>query len=119
MAFEARKSAGPFFYLGYRDPATGAVRKRYFGRGGRAREAAAALASRQREREADRRAVGAARDALRDLDALTAELDGAAAVLMEAVLLAGGWHRPNYGPWRRKRDGYGGHGAGPGGGRAG
>jgi hypothetical protein len=119
MAFETRKSAGPFFYLSYRDRATGKVKKLYVGKGDLAKDAAKALAGRKKRREDDRRAVREARDRLRGPDALTAELDGAATVLMEAVLLAGGWHRPNYGPWRRKQNGHGGHGADPAAGRAG
>jgi hypothetical protein len=119
MAFESRGSAGNYFYLGVRDRGTGKVRKLYLGTGDAARSVAASIADRKSRQAADRRAVQEAQEALRSADALTAELDGAATLLMEAVLLAGGWHRPNYGPWRRKRDGHGGHGAGPAAGRAG
>lgn len=119
MAFETRKSGGRYFYLGVRDRATGKVRKLYLGTGDAARSVAAAIADRKRRQAADRRAVWEARDAIRAADALTAELDGAATVLMEAELLAKGFHRQNHGPWRRKRDGHGGHGAGPAAGRAG
>ncbi len=105
MAFERRgKSGGTYFYLTVRDPATGAVRKTYLGRGGRATAAADAIARRRDQREADRRAVRAARDASRAADELTAELDAAATVLMEAVLLTAGFRQTNYGPWRRRRD---------------
>jgi len=117
MAFERRgKSAGVYFYLSVRDPATGTVKKTYLGRGGRARAAADALARRRDQREADRRAVRVARDASRGADDLTAELDAAATVLMEAVLLTAGFHRPNFGPWRRRRHDHGGHGVDPAGG---
>jgi len=108
MAFERRGASGVYMYFASRDPATGRVKKTYIGRGPRAD--AAALARRREQREADRRAVRAAQDALRDLDALTAEMDDAASLLMEAVLLAGGFHRHNYGRWRRVRDGHGRHG---------
>ena len=113
MAYEARKSGSRFYYASLRDAATGRVRKVYLGRGERAAEAAAAVAGRRERREAERRAVRDARAALRALDGLTAELDAAAALLMEAVLLAWGWHRPNYGPWRRRRHGHGSDGAAP------
>lgn len=119
MAFEMRKSAGPYMYLGVRDPVTRKVRKVYLGRGDAARTVAASIAEHKARREAGRRAVREARDALAVVDALTAELDGAATLLMEAVLLVGGWHRPNYGPWRRKRDGHGRHEPGPAAGRVG
>lgn len=114
MAFERRgKSGGTYFYLTVRDPATGTVRKTYLGRGGRARAAADAIARRRDQRETDKRAVRVAQDASRAADDLTAELDAAASLLMEAVLLAAGFHRPNYGPWRRRRHDHGGHGADP------
>jgi hypothetical protein len=119
MAFEKRKTTGPYFYLGVRDPATRKVRKVYLGRGAAARTVAASIAEQEARREAGRRAVREARDSLNAVDALTAELDGAATLLMEAVFLAGGWHRPNYGPWRRKRDGHGRHESGPAAGRVG
>ena len=119
MAFETRKAGGRYFYLGVRDRVTGKVRKLYLGTGDAARSVAASIADRKRRQAADRRAVREAQDAHRAADALTAELDGAATVLMEVVLLAEGFHRQNYGPWRRKRDDHGGHGAGPAAGRAG
>lgn len=119
MAFEKRRSAGPYFYHGVRDPATRKVRKLYLGRGDAARTVAASIAEQKGRQEAGRLAVREARDALAVVDALTAELDGAATLLMEAVLLASGWHRPNYGPWRRKRDGHGRHEPGPAAGRVG
>lgn len=114
MAFERRgKSGGTYFYLTVRDAATGNVRKTYLGRGGRATAAADAIARRRDRREADRRAVRVARDASRAAGELTAELDAAATVLMEAALLAAGFQRPNYGPWRRRRHDHGGHQVNP------
>lgn len=109
--FERRgKSRGTYFYLTVRDHSTGKVRKTYLGRGKRATTAAEAIARRRDQREADRRAVRVARDASRAADEMTAELDAAATVLMEAALLAAGFHRTNYGPWRRRRHDHGGHG---------
>lgn len=116
MAFEKRRSAGSYFYLSVRDPATGKVKKQYLGRGREATDAARALARRKRLREADLRAVRADQDSLRGIDRLTAELDAAAVLMMEAVLLAGGWHRENYGAWRRRRHDHGRHGPAPAGG---
>lgn len=119
MAYETRKAAGPYLYVGYRDPDTRRVRKLYLGRGAAARAVAASIAEQKGRQEADRRAVLEAQDALRTVDALTAQLGAAATLLMEAVLLAGGWHRPNYGPWRKRRHGHGRHAAGPAAGRVG
>lgn len=119
MAFEMRKTTGPYFYHGVRDPTTRKVRKLYLGRGDAARTVAASIAGQKARREAARRAVRDAQDSLTVVDALTAELDGAATLLMEAVLLVSGWHRPNYGPWRRKRDGHRRHEPGPAVGRVG
>jgi len=119
VAFEKRKSAGPYFYHGVRDPVTRKVRKLYLGRGDAARTVAASIAEQNAGREAGRRAVQEARDALTVVDALTAVLDEATTLLMEAVLLDSGWHRRNYGPWRRKRDGHGRHEPGPAAGRVG
>ena len=113
MAFERRgKSGGTYFYLSVRT-ATGTVRKTYLGRGGQARAAADAIARRRDQRKADRQAVRVARDASRAADDLTAELDAAATLLTEAVLLTAGFHRSNFGPWRRRRHDHGGHGADP------
>lgn len=119
MAFESRGPARKYLYLGVRDPISGKVRKVYVGTGKRAAAAAKALAGRKERREAGRRAVREARDEPRAAEALAVELDAAATLLLEAVLLAGGWHRPNYGPWRRKRDGHGRQEPGPAAGRVG
>lgn len=119
MAFEKRGANGPYLYVGIRDPETRTVRKLYIGRGHAAQTVAAAIAERKSRLEAGRRAVREARDALTTVDALAAELDAAATLLMEAMLLAGGWHRPNYGPWRRRRHGHGGRLTGPAAGRVG
>lgn len=112
MAFESRHSGSQYMYVGVRDPATGKVRKLYLGRGERALAAAQAIAGRRNRRDAERRTVAEAQAAVRELDAQTAELDRAADMLTEVVLLLAGWHRPNYGPWRRRRHGHGGHGDG-------
>jgi hypothetical protein len=115
MALETRRPAGAaYFYLCRRDPRTGRVVKQYYGRGAKADAAAAELEERRRRRAEDRRAVERAAAGLRAADEATAELDAAAALLMEAALLAAGFHRTNYGPWRRRRD-RGANGAVPGG----
>lgn len=104
MAFEARSSPGrAYLYLSRRDPATGKVRKVYIGLGRRAEAEARKLALRRKQREDDNLALTARRSELRAVDELMDELDGAAAALMDAALLAAGFHRPNFGPWRKRR----------------
>jgi len=90
-------------YLSRRDPATGRVKKIYLGRGPKAEAAAETLAARRKQRAVDRRAVEIAESQVRVADDLTTALDEAAALLLEAVLLVAGFHRVNYGPWRKRR----------------
>ncbi|QJW94611.1 hypothetical protein [Frigoriglobus tundricola] len=104
MAFETRKVGGTkYLYLSERDPATGKVRKRYVGTGPKADAAAAALEARRKRRADERLAVERVRSELGAVDALMAELDAGATLVMEAALYAAGYHRPNYGPWRKRR----------------
>jgi hypothetical protein len=104
MAFEKRSTPGrAYLYLSRRDPATGKVRKVYIGLGRRAEAEARNLALRRKQREDDKLAITARRAELLAVDELMEELDGAAAVLLEAALLAAGFHRPNFGPWRKRR----------------
>ena len=104
MAFESRKVGGTkYLYLSARDPATGKVKKRYVGTGPKAEAAAAALEARQKRRVDERLAVERMRSEHGAVDALMAELDAGATLVMEAALFAAGFHRPNYGPWRRRR----------------
>ena len=110
MAFEKRSTSGQYFYVSYRDPVSGKVKKRYLGHGPEAAAAAADLADRKKQRETERRDFEASRSELRVVDALMSALDGAAATLLEAALLAAGYHRENYGPWRHRRRILNGHG---------
>ena len=111
MAFEHRKtSAARYLFIAFRDRTTGKVRKKYYGRGPEADAAAAALADRKKQREAERHALATGRAELRVVDALMHDLDGGASALMEAALLAAGYHRENYGPWQLRRRLKHGHG---------
>lgn len=104
MAFETRRPGGTgYFYLSRRDPATGKVVKQYLGRGARAKAAAGALAARRKRRADERLAVERTRAELQAVDAVMAELEAAAVTLMEAALVAAGFHRANYSRWRRRR----------------
>jgi hypothetical protein len=119
MAWETRGTERKqFFYLSVRND-SGGVKKKFFGRGDQAQRAAEAVADRRNRREADRQAVFDAQAACSTADKLLAELDEAATALMEALLIVAGFHRHNYGPWRRKRNVQGrnqsaAHGGGPG-----
>ena len=101
-----RDGSRPYLYLSRRD-ATGQVVKVYVGTGANAQAAAQALARRHAEREAIRRTLHEAVVRLQTVDGLTTDLNMATAVLLEAYLLAEGFHRHNFGPWRRRRDGHG------------
>lgn len=104
MAFEVRKTGGnAYFYLSRRAPATGKVKKVYVGRGPKADAAATALDARRQQRIDERLAIERLEAGLRAVDALMAELDEAATTLLEATLLAAGYGRRNYGPWRKRR----------------
>lgn len=103
MALERRKTSGTYMYLSRRDPATGRVRKIYLGRGPEADAAAEALATRRKQREAERRALETCRSELEAVDDFMSELDAATTVLFEAALSIAGFHRVNHGPWRKRR----------------
>ena len=109
MAFENRKTAA-YLYIAYRDPSSGKVRKKYYGRGPEADAAAAALAARKKQREVERRALEAACSELRLVDEMMNTLNGGVSALMEAALLGVGFHRENHGPWQLRRRYKHGHG---------
>lgn len=104
MAFEARSTRGKtYLYLSRRNRATGKVEKLYVGRGPDAEGAAAVLEERRQRRAAERQLVERLGAELRAVDALMAALDASATAVFEAALLAAGYHRRNYGPWRKRR----------------
>jgi hypothetical protein len=103
MGWERRgKKGAHFFYLARRTP-DGRVAKEYFGRGERAHAAAAAIASAQAQRQADRQALLEEAARLAAVDSQTGELVEVAHLLFEAALLANGFHRLNFGKWRKQR----------------
>lgn len=105
MSTETRRGSRTYVYLAARDPLTGKVTKRYLGNGDAARAAVADLAARRVQRDAELRALRDAQARTRDADARTEALTRAATTLLDAALLLDGWHRPNSGPWRKKRHG--------------
>ena len=105
MAWERRGKSNKLVYYRVTRTAEGKILKQYLGDGERAAAAAAAVARSEARREADRQAVHDEQARLAGPDGLTDELVAMAESMMEATLLAGGFHRPNFGPWRRKRSG--------------
>ena len=99
MGREKRGKSGTMYYYRCVRGDDGVAAKVYVGRGPRADRAAAGVAAARRDREA------VAAEALRfaEADRLSAEVAAAADTLAAAALLAGGCHRPNGGPWRKKR----------------
>ncbi len=103
MAWEIRSPSGPkYFYLSRRGPG-GRVVKTYFGKGSGAQSAADLVAWARARRDAPRQELASARARLEAVDGAMAALEGDAGVLFEALLLSEGYHRPNYGPWRKRR----------------
>ena len=94
MAWETRSRGGRYYTRSRR--VNGRVVREYVGGGIVGRVGAAVDAACRAER-ADERA------ALAELDTLVEELDTLAELVAWAALLAAGYHRPNYGPWRRRR----------------
>ena len=101
MAWETRKER-PYYYAAAR--VDGRVVKTYFGRGQAARLAASFDAEARANRAAERAALAALREQLAGPDRALSELETASDQLLEAGLLAAGYHRTNYGPWRRRRE---------------
>ena len=105
MAWERRGKSGKLVYYRVTRTAERGVVKQYLGAGERAAAAAADVARCKARRQADRQAVHDEQARLAVPDGLMGELVAMAESMMEATLLAGGFHRPNFGPWRRKRSG--------------
>ncbi len=100
MPWELRK--GRSYYYGSRRSGS-AVAKIYYGSGPLA-EVAAALDHRERRRRADQAAAErACRARLEPADQALEALEATSDLLMAAVLTTQGYHRSNYGPWRRRR----------------
>jgi hypothetical protein len=100
MAWETRRGR-KYYYRSRR--VGGRVVKQYFGRGPVA-ELAAAMDADQRARRAAEAEVARCEQArLEPVQAATSQLDDVCDLLVNAMLISAGYHRPNYGPWRRRR----------------
>lgn len=102
MGWERRGTAGPYYYRSERRG--NRILKQYCGKGQAAQQAAREDEQRRATRERDRREVLAEAAQAGQIELVTKELDEATKVLAEASLLAAGFHRPNYGPWRKRRE---------------
>ena len=94
MPWETRLGEGSYYTRTRRE--NGRVVREYIGVGERARRAA-------EEDEARRRQVEADRDAARALAEDVEKLAELTEMFATAALLAAGYHRPNRGPWRKRR----------------
>jgi len=103
MGWERRAGSGGRYYYRITRTPDGKVLKEYCGHGEQANATAAAVARSQAQHQADRQAVQEELARLAGPDMLIAELVGVAGLLMEAILLSSGFHRRNFGPWRKRR----------------
>jgi len=100
MAWETR-SGRPYFYHSAR--VDGRVVKDYVGTGPLAELAAKLEAQDRRRRREAAEALRVDQARVLLVEAASAALDAAVDGLVAAALLAAGYHRHNYGPWRRRR----------------
>jgi len=100
MGWESRGGRRYFYRAGRVD---GRVVKDYVGTGPLAELAAKLEAQDRRRRREATQALEAERARLAPAEAASAALDAAVDALVAAALLAAGYHRPNYAPWRRRR----------------
>jgi hypothetical protein len=103
VAWERRAGAGPFYYRAKRTD--GKVVKEYFGRGEKAQQAAREDVERRAARAAKRQAVHDEMRKIQPAVALTSNVATDANLLLEAIFLAAGLRRRNYGRWRLQRGG--------------
>jgi uncharacterized protein YceH (UPF0502 family) len=97
MAWENRRK-GKYYYRTRR--VNGRVVKEYVGFGPEAEEAAKQDEADRQKRDA---AVRAVKMKIAELDAIVAPLHEFADLVTEALFFVAGYHKPNRGPWRKKR----------------
>ena len=100
MAWENRKN-GRFYYAATRQD--GRVVKKYMGRGPVAELAALQIEAARAKRDAEADALRAEEQRLSRPEQLLEALDRDCTLMMAASLMAAGYNRQNYGPWRRQR----------------
>ena len=94
MPWESGPRGRPYYTRTRRE--NGRVIREYIGVGQEGQRAAEEDEARRRQAEADREADRALAEEIRSLREL-------ADLLARAALLAAGYHRPNRGPWRKRR----------------
>jgi hypothetical protein len=99
MAWESRSGRRYYYRSVWLD---GRVVRRYFGSGPAGELASQLDEEARRGRQEPLEAIRGHRERLGPPDAALASLGAACDVLLEATLLATGYHRPNYGAWRRR-----------------
>jgi hypothetical protein len=99
MAWESRSGRRYYYRSVWLD---GRVVKRYFGSGPAGELASQLDEEARRARREPLEAIRELRERLGPPDAALAALGAACDILLEATLLAEGFHRPNYGVWRRR-----------------
>jgi hypothetical protein len=102
MGWERRGKGGRMVYYRVDRTAEGKVVKQHLGRGDRAVSAAAAVENATARRQADLQTLQAEQARLAGPDSLIEELVAVTESLMTATLLASGYHRQNYGRWRKR-----------------
>ena len=100
MAWESRRN-GRFYYAATRRD--GRVVKKYMGRGPVAELSALQIEAARAKRDAEADALRAEKQRLDGPEQLLEALDRDCTLMMAASLMAAGYIRQNYGPWRRQR----------------
>jgi len=103
VGWEWRENAGPYYYRVERCGRK--VVKHYFGRGKRAEQAAREDAERRAARAEAKQAIREEMCRTQPAIRMTSDVGSDASLLLEAVLIASGLNRHNYGPWRVRRGG--------------
>ena len=100
MAWDVRAGGKKYYYRSRRDGKR--VSRAYFGAGLLAEMAAEIDAEKQAKRREFAARFRAQKARLEPLDQATAELEKITDLALAATLVAAGFHRTNYGPWRRR-----------------
>ena len=104
MGWEMRGANGPYYYRSVRRGWR--VLREYHGKGSMLMAEKAILSAKmqRKDRLAERQAVLDETVRTQPAMALTDEIDVTTQLIFEASMLVAGFHRPNYGRWRKRRD---------------
>jgi hypothetical protein len=101
MGLETRNGRGSYYTRSYRD--CGTVRREYHGSGALADLLASLVEDERNERALEAEAWCEEKSSALEREAPLIRLDEAIDDLLAATLTAAGYHRHNYGKWRKKR----------------